>query len=305
MSNLPWVKWFWRDWQTDAGVRTSSLAARALWFELLGIMHVGNTGGYLVINGKPPTAAQIAMLIGTTEDVEPLLAELESKGVFSRDRRGVIYCRREINERKRAEASAKGGRKGGVATRDNHWGIHATRATDRGGGREQIPDSDTDSEPEPDSAPAESTLKRSNRERVNDGCRLPEGFSPDISAAVAIGLSAEAAATEAARFVDYWHAQPGQRGIKTDWPATWRNWCRRAIDMQGNTHERTHNGGEPHRDSSGNDWLRALARQVDERSRQREWQAHPDVRSDADGDGAARTQVQDQSPPLAIGRRTG
>lgn len=28
-------------------------------------------------------------------------------------------------------------------------------------------------------------------------------------------------------FVDYWIAQPGQKGIKTDWPATWRNWMRR------------------------------------------------------------------------------
>lgn len=29
-----------------------------------------------------------------------------------------------------------------------------------------------------------------------------------------------------ARFGDYWRAQPGQRGVRVDWPATWRNWCR-------------------------------------------------------------------------------
>jgi hypothetical protein len=28
------------------------------------------------------------------------------------------------------------------------------------------------------------------------------------------------------RFRDYWVAQPGQRGVKADWFATWRNWCR-------------------------------------------------------------------------------
>ncbi|WIE60750.1 hypothetical protein DEI97_013470 [Curtobacterium sp. MCLR17_032] len=28
-------------------------------------------------------------------------------------------------------------------------------------------------------------------------------------------------------FVDYWIAQPGQKGVKTDWDATWRNWMRR------------------------------------------------------------------------------
>lgn len=28
------------------------------------------------------------------------------------------------------------------------------------------------------------------------------------------------------RFSDYWIAQPGQKGIKADWKATWRNWMR-------------------------------------------------------------------------------
>ena len=28
-------------------------------------------------------------------------------------------------------------------------------------------------------------------------------------------------------FRDYWHAQPGQKGVKVDWMATWRNWVRR------------------------------------------------------------------------------
>jgi len=27
-------------------------------------------------------------------------------------------------------------------------------------------------------------------------------------------------------FRDYWIAQPGQKGVKTDWTATWRNWIR-------------------------------------------------------------------------------
>ena len=27
-------------------------------------------------------------------------------------------------------------------------------------------------------------------------------------------------------FIDYWTAQPGQKGVKSDWVATWRNWIR-------------------------------------------------------------------------------
>jgi len=36
--------------------------------------------------------------------------------------------------------------------------------------------------------------------------------------------------TEAERFRDYWIAQPGQKGVKLDWFATWRNWIRRAAE---------------------------------------------------------------------------
>lgn len=31
---------------------------------------------------------------------------------------------------------------------------------------------------------------------------------------------------EAAAFRDYWHSQPGVKGTKVDWQATWRNWLR-------------------------------------------------------------------------------
>lgn len=34
--------------------------------------------------------------------------------------------------------------------------------------------------------------------------------------------------TEHAKFLDYWMSQPGQKGTKLDWNATWRNWIRNA-----------------------------------------------------------------------------
>lgn len=33
-------------------------------------------------------------------------------------------------------------------------------------------------------------------------------------------------------FRDYWRAQPGQKGLKADWEATWRTWCRREGQFQ-------------------------------------------------------------------------
>ena len=35
---------------------------------------------------------------------------------------------------------------------------------------------------------------------------------------------------ELEKFRDYWIAQPGQKGVKTNWDATWRNWIRRAAE---------------------------------------------------------------------------
>lgn len=36
------------------------------------------------------------------------------------------------------------------------------------------------------------------------------------------------------KFRDYWAALPGLRGVKTDWLATWRNWCRNELALGNN-----------------------------------------------------------------------
>lgn len=35
------------------------------------------------------------------------------------------------------------------------------------------------------------------------------------------------------RFTDYWHARAGAGGVKADWLATWRNWCRNSTRPDG------------------------------------------------------------------------
>ncbi|KRA00260.1 hypothetical protein ASD64_01415 [Mesorhizobium sp. Root157] len=86
-------------------------------------------------------------------------------------------------------------------------------------------DTDTDKKQEPTG----SSKKR--------GTRLPGDFSPDMVAAVEAGLSEAEAQREALKFRDYWISQPGQKGVKLDWPATWRNWCRHAVERR--PHHRT------------------------------------------------------------------
>lgn len=65
------------------------------------------------------------------------------------------------------------------------------------------------------------------------GTRLPDGWQPDQALADWTRANAPAAATtlEVERFRDYWTAQPGAKGRKTDWAATWRNWARRCQEQ--------------------------------------------------------------------------
>ncbi len=68
--------------------------------------------------------------------------------------------------------------------------------------------------------------------KAKRGSRLPDDFIADISEAIRLGLSEQDAHREADKFRDYWHGQPGQRGVKLDWLATWRNWCRSAVERR-------------------------------------------------------------------------
>ena len=58
------------------------------------------------------------------------------------------------------------------------------------------------------------------------GCRLPEDFSlTQARRAVANSEGIDPDRTFA-KFCDYWRGAPGAKGVKLDWEATWRNWCR-------------------------------------------------------------------------------
>ena len=91
---------------------------------------------------------------------------------------------------------------------------------------------------------------------------MPDGWQPDQALADWTRANAPAAATtlEVERFRDYWTAQPGAKGRKTDWAATWRNWARRCQEQ----HTQPNRGPAPRSTTSDrvNGWL-ALAESLD------------------------------------------
>jgi hypothetical protein len=63
-------------------------------------------------------------------------------------------------------------------------------------------------------------------EPVRRGTRLPSDWKPTLEAAKFardLGLDVGAVADT---FRDYWISRAGAGGVKLDWLATWRNWCR-------------------------------------------------------------------------------
>lgn len=77
------------------------------------------------------------------------------------------------------------------------------------------------------------------------GTRLSPSWGPDeesIQFAVDRGFSYDALREEVNRFKDYWTAQPGQKGLKLDWKATFRNWIRNANRNAGARHGTHHPG---------------------------------------------------------------
>ena len=71
--------------------------------------------------------------------------------------------------------------------------------------------------------------EKEERQNTRRGSRLDPNFLlPEEWCSFCIKTRPELSAFDVwEQFRDYWIAQPGQKGVKTDWEATWRNWVRR------------------------------------------------------------------------------
>lgn len=123
-GRLPWGKFFWNDWETDAELRLCSLAAQGLWMRLLCLAARAEPTGYVTVSGRAPSLADLSVLIGRpAEELAPLIDELDRNAVFSRDAKGRIYSRRMVRDVKKAAIARKNGKMGGnpslSATREN------------------------------------------------------------------------------------------------------------------------------------------------------------------------------------------
>lgn len=112
-----WLKFNPQDWRGDAKLRVCSIGARGLWIEMICVMHEAIPYGHLLVGGRPPSVKQLATLAGISyAECERLLVEIELAGVYSKTSDGVIYSRRMVRDRTKADQDRSNGKHGGNPT---------------------------------------------------------------------------------------------------------------------------------------------------------------------------------------------
>lgn len=142
MSKNAKAEFYWKDWTSEKCLRLCSLAARGLWMEMLCVAAEADPPGFVVIGSRPLAAGDLARISGATEsEVEILLDELDRHGVFSRDSRNRIYCRRMVRDDKRRKTAQENGKLGGnprlrngsaISGSDNRTRNHHVKPPDKG-----------------------------------------------------------------------------------------------------------------------------------------------------------------------------
>lgn len=88
--------------------------ARALWREMLDVMHEGDPYGHLAAGGEAIEPEELSRLIGLEmSQVVSGLKELERRKVFSRTESQIIFCRRMVRDEAKRALHAEAGKMGG------------------------------------------------------------------------------------------------------------------------------------------------------------------------------------------------
>jgi hypothetical protein len=116
----PWAKWFWQDYESDTGLRASSLAAQGLWMRMLSIMAKSKSVGMLLDGESKMESKTLAKLVGEEHPiVDALLDELKAHAVYSQTLDGIIFNRRMERDGHLSEIRSTAGRKGGRPKKQN------------------------------------------------------------------------------------------------------------------------------------------------------------------------------------------
>jgi hypothetical protein len=108
------MKWYPADWRSEPRLKLVTRPARSLWIDMLGLMHEAEPYGHLLIDGTAPTVKNLAAIFGDKEiEIFNMLAQLKKANVFSTTEGGVIFSRRMVRDKEKAEKDRLNGKVGG------------------------------------------------------------------------------------------------------------------------------------------------------------------------------------------------
>ncbi|GLK69198.1 hypothetical protein [Hansschlegelia plantiphila] len=228
MSGTVWSKFYWSDWESDPALRLCSLAAQGLWMRMLCIASAHDPIGYVAVAGRGLDETALARMTGCSEsEAAALLGELDQNGVFSRDRQGRIYSRRMTTDAKKAATARKNGKNGGNPSLRKQ---SENSASDKGSDKSPLKPQ------EPEARDQKKEILPSVEQRnpkAGRGCRLPDGWKPSdpgLQFARGLGASDREIERELSTMTDWALQASGDKGVKRDWEAFWRNWIRKAAE---------------------------------------------------------------------------
>lgn len=218
MGKLPGFIFYPGDWMKDPELRSVSSEARGLWIDMLCLMFEAQPRGYLRLRCDiPVTYERLARMTGNLEaKVSQWVEELESAGVLSRTDDGTIFCRRMLRDQQDREDASK--RKRDERSRACHVDVTPLSVNENETVNEGV------------------VVDLKNKDAQKKAIRIPEDFVPSedhYALAKELGVNCE---SEFQSFRDYYLGISGAKGLKLDWPATFRNWLRNSLQYRGNGH---------------------------------------------------------------------
>lgn len=112
-TKLPWAKFEWASWESDAELSLCSMAAQGFWMRCLCLAAKAKPLGHVMVKNRVPTPVEFRRLFKCQEDeaqIEGWIQELIDNGVASTSREGALISRRMIRDMRRQMASSAGGK---------------------------------------------------------------------------------------------------------------------------------------------------------------------------------------------------
>jgi len=205
-------------------------------------------GAYLLLmfnywqTGKPIPKARLSRIARLSNErwtivevsLNEFFADNGTEWVHERIERDLAAVHASQEQRSAAGKASAAARKNRTATKaERKSSARSTPVEDALSGKPTNKDTDTDKSNTPltpqggNAQQPSKPASKSQRSKPKRALPVPFVQTPEMLAWAAEKAPAVNLDRETERFIDYW---TGQGSTKADWPATWRNWIRRAQD---------------------------------------------------------------------------